>query len=274
MKVHHLNCGTMHPALAERHVCHVLLVETNKGLVLVDSGYGTHDIAEPRTRIGPIRHLIRPALVASETAAAQVIALGFNITDVRHIVATHLDLDHIGGVSDFPHAQLHTTAAEVVSAYSPRLRSRLRYNRSQLPSKPETIRSHGPGPDSWRGFVNVTSLSEIDDDIAIIPLPGHSMGHACVAVNAGYRWVLHCGDAFYHRNTIQQGLKTPLTSRLFERVAADDYRQVKQNHLLLKMLESQRDPALLVVSAHDHQLLGDAQRTAVNPVRQRSVIIE
>lgn len=39
MRVHHLNCGTMHPRFVpDGLVCHVLLLETAAGLVLVDSG--------------------------------------------------------------------------------------------------------------------------------------------------------------------------------------------------------------------------------------------
>ena len=48
MKVHHLNCGTMQMPTAPM-VCHVLLVETDNGLVLVDSGFGTHDCDDPTT---------------------------------------------------------------------------------------------------------------------------------------------------------------------------------------------------------------------------------
>lgn len=52
MKVHHLNCGTMRVPTAPV-VCHVLLIETGNGLVLVDSGYGLDDIADPARRLGP-----------------------------------------------------------------------------------------------------------------------------------------------------------------------------------------------------------------------------
>ena len=45
MKVHHLNCGTMHPPRSPHCVCHVLLLETDNGLVLVDSGFGIDDCA-------------------------------------------------------------------------------------------------------------------------------------------------------------------------------------------------------------------------------------
>jgi glyoxylase-like metal-dependent hydrolase (beta-lactamase superfamily II) len=37
MRVHHLNCGTMRPPGAAL-VCHVLLVESDAGLVLIDTG--------------------------------------------------------------------------------------------------------------------------------------------------------------------------------------------------------------------------------------------
>lgn len=37
VKVHHLNCGTMN-AFGIALLCHVLLVETDDGLVLVDTG--------------------------------------------------------------------------------------------------------------------------------------------------------------------------------------------------------------------------------------------
>ncbi len=61
MKVHHLNCGTMHPAKGPECVCHVLLLETDNGLVLVDSGFGVDDCADPQGpgRTGPFHHPTR-----------------------------------------------------------------------------------------------------------------------------------------------------------------------------------------------------------------------
>ena len=61
MKVHHLNCGTMHPPRGPVCVCHVLLVETDNGLVLVDAGFGVDDCADPEGtgRAGPVLHPTR-----------------------------------------------------------------------------------------------------------------------------------------------------------------------------------------------------------------------
>lgn len=100
MRVHHINCGTMASPGAPI-VCHVMVIETDNGLVLVDSGFGLQDCADP-ARIGPSRRLLRPKLDVEETAAHQVEKLGFRRDDVRHIVTTHFDIDHIGGSPTSP----------------------------------------------------------------------------------------------------------------------------------------------------------------------------
>lgn len=65
MRIHHLNCGTLTPP-GESMVCHVLLLEVGRHLVLVDTGFGCADVRAP-SRLGPVRHLLRPALRPEET---------------------------------------------------------------------------------------------------------------------------------------------------------------------------------------------------------------
>jgi glyoxylase-like metal-dependent hydrolase (beta-lactamase superfamily II) len=150
MKVHHLNCGSMDSPGAPV-ICHVLLVETDNGLVLVDSGFGLLDCADPR-RIGPSRRLLRPRFDLSETAAHQVEALGFHREDVRHIITTHFDIDHIGGIADFPEAQIHVTAAEALGAMRPPTRvERFRFRPAQWAHGPKIV-EHEPDGEKWRGF--------------------------------------------------------------------------------------------------------------------------
>ncbi len=99
MRVHHLNCATMCPLLGRfvvnssgTLVAHVLLVETSDGLLLVDTGFGLGDIAEPRRRLSSrFVRIVRPRLDAAEAAVTQVERLGFARRDVRHIAVTHLD---------------------------------------------------------------------------------------------------------------------------------------------------------------------------------------
>jgi glyoxylase-like metal-dependent hydrolase (beta-lactamase superfamily II) len=129
MRIHHLNCGTDCPlggALFDgrslgplgRIVCHCLLIETEaNGLVLVDTGYGLRDVAHPHRhphpRISmPWRAMLNIRLHERETAARQIEALGHRVEDVRHIIATHLDFDHAGGLEDFPNATVHVMQRE------------------------------------------------------------------------------------------------------------------------------------------------------------------
>src|SRR5690606_34570364 len=119
-RVHHLNCATMCPVagflfggtrVRGHMVAHCLLVETERdGLVLVDTGFGTPGLSAPFLR------LAGPALDHSETAVVQILGLGYRTQDVRHIVVTHLDLDHAGGLADFPEAKVHLHAREHAAA--------------------------------------------------------------------------------------------------------------------------------------------------------------
>ncbi|MBZ3904793.1 MBL fold metallo-hydrolase [Streptomyces griseiscabiei] len=261
MKVHHLNCGTMLP-LTGALVCHVLLVEAPGGLVLVDSGFGLRDIADPGGRLGPARHLIKPVLRAEETAARQVEALGFRREDVRHIVVTHFDADHIGGLADFPGAQVHTTAAEVLgSMTAPSRQERFRYRPAQWAHGPKIV-EHTPDGEAWHGFAAARELDAVAPGIVLVSLPGHTRGHACVAVDTGNRWVLHAGDAFYHRGTLDGLAPVPRALRAMENLMAYDLRKVRDNHARLAELYRRDDAGLFVVSAHDPVLYERARATA------------
>jgi glyoxylase-like metal-dependent hydrolase (beta-lactamase superfamily II) len=260
MKVHHLNCGTM-AAPGAPIVCHVLLVETDDGLVLVDSGFGLLDCADP-TRIGPSRHLLRPAFDVDETAAHQVEKLGFRRDDVRHIITTHFDMDHIGGIADFPDAQIHVTSAEALGAMRPPTRTeKFRYRSAQWAHGPNIV-EHDPEGEKWRGFAAARELDAISPGIVLVSLPGHSRGHACIAVDAGHRWVLHCGDAFYYAGIIDGRSKVPVAIKLSEPLIAFDRKRVRDNHARLTELYARKEPDLLIVSAHDPTLLADAVATA------------
>jgi glyoxylase-like metal-dependent hydrolase (beta-lactamase superfamily II) len=126
MIVHHLNCGTMCPVGGRlmdgpgrgpgpaRLVCHCLLIESERdGLVLVDTGLGLRDVRRPRPRLdGTFLSIMRLPLREEETAVRQIERLGYRASDVRHIVLTHLDFDHAGGLEDFPDATVHVLEAE------------------------------------------------------------------------------------------------------------------------------------------------------------------
>ncbi|MEV0247621.1 MBL fold metallo-hydrolase [Nocardia sp. NPDC050712] len=261
MKVHHLNCGSMRLPTVDL-ICHVLLIETDNGLVLVDSGHGLRESADPAGRLGPIRRFNRPACDPAETAAKQVQALGFQRTDVRHIILTHFDSDHAGGLADFPDAQVHLTAAELRGAVTePTWQERVRFRSPQWSHHPKFV-EHTPAGEPWRGFAAAQELTDIAPGIVLIAMPGHTRGHAAVAVDAGHRWVLHCGDAFYQQGTLDGRSKVPAVLTAMEAFTAVDRKQVRANHARLAELYARADPDLLLVCSHDPVLLDRARATA------------
>lgn len=264
MKVHHLNCGTMHPiATPGGLVCHVLLVVTPRGLVLVDAGLGLRDSLSPGERFGLARFYVRPVFDPAETAIMQIRRLGFDPHDVRHIVLTHFDADHAGGLADFPWARVHLTAEESFATRHPRtLAERGRYLPAQRSHNPILVEHTPDAGEAWRGFDGAEELTGISTGIVLINLPGHSRGHAAVAVDAGDRWILHVGDSFYHHGQLDGTRSAPRAITAMERVVAYDWKRVVANHERLSELWSAADPDLLLINAHDphlfHKALGQA----------------
>lgn len=208
-------------------VCHCLLIESEAGLVLIDSGIGRADIAAASKRLGStFVRIARPRLDARFTAADQIEAMGHALTDVRHVIATHMDLDHIGGLSDFPHAQVHVLRSELEHALArPTVHDRARYRPLQWAHGPSWVPADDVGGESWLGFRAVRDLAGLPPEILLVPLAGHSRGHVGVAVDVGEGWLLHCGDAYFHRHEIERDPPacTPGLA-LFQRMAAFDNR--------------------------------------------------
>ncbi|MDN4518080.1 MULTISPECIES: MBL fold metallo-hydrolase [Mycolicibacterium] len=262
MKVHHLNCGTIRPTGVGTMVCHVLLVESADGLVLVDTGFGTHDCEDPN-RFGRIRsRFIRPNFDRGETALNQIRQLGFRRSDVRHVVVTHFDADHIGGLADFPDALVHVTTTEAFGAMrSPSIQERIRFRPPQWAHGPRIV-EHDIDGEAWRGFAAAKELTEIGPGFVLISLPGHTRGHACVAVDAGHRWLLHAGDSFYHPGTLAGAPPVPKWTARLEMLVASDKQKVKQNHVRLAELYRRQDPDLMILCSHDVTLYEQARATA------------
>src|ERR1700761_5573104 len=208
-RVHHLNTASLQTlsVLGQHLVCHVLLLETSdSGLVLIDTGLGKTDYLDMPARLGwefasvYARPVIDPSLAAIE----QVKALGFDPRDVRHIVQTHLDLDHVGGLSDFPDAVVHVHATELDAARRrDGFRARSRYRPAMLFDHNPKWQTYSHVGEGWMGFQAVRELVGLGDDILMVPLFGHTHGHCGIAVNAGDRWLLDAGDAYFDAREIK-----------------------------------------------------------------------
>ncbi|MCA9674330.1 MAG: MBL fold metallo-hydrolase [Kofleriaceae bacterium] len=262
MTVHHISCGTMCPITVGRMVCHCLVVETDAGLVLVETGLGTADVAEASRRLRRSwRLLARPGLDVADTAVRQLAALGFAPDDVRHIVVTHLDLDHAGGIPDFPRATVHVHRRELAAATARATRkARNRYVPAHL-ADPARWRTYEETGERWFGFDSVRALGDTDPEIVLVPLPGHTEGHTAVAVRDGARWLLHCGDAYFHRNTLV-GARAPLALAWFERRMETEAAPRRRNAARLAELARDHGDEIVIFNAHDAAQFDEARGRA------------
>jgi glyoxylase-like metal-dependent hydrolase (beta-lactamase superfamily II) len=249
--------------LGKAELCaHVLLVETDETLVLVDTGFGRDDVAD-QARLGqPFRALVRPVPRYEDTAHSQIIALGLDPADVKHVVATHLDVDHAGGLPDFPDAEVHLFRPEMEAVLRPTFKERPRYIKGQFAHGPRWA-PHDVEGDEWKGFEAVRAIPGLDPEILIVPLPGHSRGHSAVAVKDAERWLLHCGDAYFHRDQIADPPGCPPGLKLFQAIVGLERKRRLANLERLRELVNAHSDDVVPFCAHDPVELRACQATPV-----------
>ena len=258
-QIHHLHCGTMCPICAPLFgqkgfqaevICHCLLLETDQGLVLVDTGLGTQDYLHPRQRLGTA--VAKVGAIVSDlklTAIAQIQRLGFQPSDVKHIFISHLDFDHAGGISDFPNAMVHVLASEYNASQTLSFKNKLRYRKAQFQQHRYWNFVEPTVGESWFNFSKVNGMRIFQDDILLIPLPGHTAGHCGIAIRQADRWLLFCGDAYYNHRQLQPDYHLPalsLTEKLF---AYDNVQRIQT----LKSIQTlaQSETQIEIMCAHD-----------------------
>jgi glyoxylase-like metal-dependent hydrolase (beta-lactamase superfamily II) len=245
--------GRSGAALRARLTCHCLLVETRDALVLVDTGFGTRDVADPPGRLSKFfLFLLRPEFREELTAVRQIERLGYDPRDVRHIVLTHLDFDHAGGLDDFPEATVHLMAAEKSYAEQrPTMLDRMRYRPQQWGTRANWLGYGGRGGDNWMGFADVCALHGLPPEILLVPLVGHTFGHAGVAVKRREGWLLQAGDAyFYHAEMDPLRPRCTPGLRFYQWMMEKDRRSRLANQSRLRELVS-TSPGVQVICGHD-----------------------
>lgn len=280
LHVHHLNCAHVTTMKLGGKVlaCHVMVVETpDSGLVLVDTGLGTADYADISSRLGwSFAHLYaKPAVDPSLAAIEQIRVMGFDPRDVRHIVQTHLDLDHVGGLSDFPWATVHVHATELEAAMTRKgIKARGRYRPRMWAHHPkwQTYAAEG---EPWFGFEAVRQLDGLPPEILFIPLPGHTLGHCGVALDTDQGWLLDAGDAYFDPREVHQPKRQcAFGVGMFQKLVTTDkaLRFYNQDRLRAFLADH---PEVEVFAAHDPGAapLGSLQPPE-HPTRARAVRAE
>ncbi len=219
-----------------------------QGPVLFDTGYSRRFFEATRRFPYRLYRWLTPVQCqAHETAAAQLPALGISPDDVRWVVVSHFDPDHIGGLRDFGKARFvcHGDAWDATRGKDGLDALRGRVLPGHLPTDIAArlhlvtdfpLNSAGPLPGAHDLFGDGTVL--------LLPLPGHAPGQlgALIARPGGGAWLL-AADAVWTRATLDRAGPTvhPL-------IAADRVAQLA-TYTLLRQLHHER-PEITIVPTH------------------------
>lgn len=161
-----------------------ILVRTTSDIVLIESGIG-NKLSEKQRKIYRVRE---------EWAVIQELAqLGIGRDDVTHVVLTHYDWDHAGGVVlqdaagglalTFPRAKHVIHRREWEDVLSPNIRSVNAY----WPVNIEALKENGK-------LTLTEGTAEIAPGIRVIHTGGHVSGHQIIVLESGGEKAFHLAD--------------------------------------------------------------------------------
>jgi N-acyl homoserine lactone hydrolase len=172
-------------------------VDHPEGGILVDTGE-TARALEPgyAPRWHPyFRLAVREQLTAEQEVVPLLRSIGRTVADVRWLVFTHLHIDHVGGLAEFPNAEIIVSARELADARGCRgkVRGYLPQHWPEWFAPRELKFDAGVPVGAFEHAVPLTS----DRRVLILPTPGHTPGHLSVLVSHDDHDVLLAGDASY-----------------------------------------------------------------------------
>ena len=150
-----------------------LLIQTPKENILVDTGIG--ELPEKYRKYYSITR--KP----EQNIKVHLAHHGLKPQDIDVIVNTHLHFDHCGNNALFQNAKFIAQADEYNYALHPERFQETAYIKELFDIKADYQLAQGE--------------FKVNDEIRLMPTPGHSVGHQSVIVEAADKHYVYCGDA-------------------------------------------------------------------------------
>jgi glyoxylase-like metal-dependent hydrolase (beta-lactamase superfamily II) len=113
----------------------------------------------------------------------------------------------------------------------------------------------------------VRKLAGLPPEILLVPLVGHTLGHAGVAIQRESGWLFYAGDAYFYHGEMHHEPYCTSGLRLYQRLMEKDRQQRLHNQARLRTLVHTHDD-ITVFCAHDvRELQNLSGRSSYSPVR-------
>jgi len=211
----------------------IFAIDTDDGWVLSDTGCDPRAADDPEGTWGRLAKAFRIDTTPADFPLARLEENGIPLADVRHVVVSHLHMDHAGGLRFFPDAAIHVQRAELRWALNPDRLGSAGFLRG----------------DFDHPFLDY-HLHEGDDEIVpgvhVALTDGHTPGHQSLVVDLPSGRFVIAGDAAYLREQIDRQIPPAVTT--------DEYAAVR-SLARLRAFET-RDQARILIN-HDPRLWQD-----------------
>jgi len=165
------------------------LVDTEKKLILIDTGFNPLVFEDPVAAIGEYIHRNTPQVTPADHILSRLRQLNLEPKDIDLVVCTHLHFDHAGGNQFFRNCEIIVQKSEINCA-----RSTSDYLHHDWDHVDLTYRE-------------IEGDWEIIPGVDLISTPGHSAGHQSILVRLPKTGsVLITGDAIAHSDQWNKGL--------------------------------------------------------------------
>lgn len=247
--------GTKKPALwwiftSRRWVTipiNVYVIEHTAGLVLFDTGMDRAVVTDPEywpdavTRLF-MRNIFRWDITPQETLSLRLESAGYSASDVTKAVISHLHVDHAGGISDIPDAELLVApqAWEHMRSAHPEREAVLRRDLDIPGAKWRQIEFQPTDDPLLAPFEESFDLMG-DGSMVVLPTPGHLPGSVSMLVRRhGSSPLLLIGDLTYAAELLDRD-QVPATG---------DKKLLRESFSKVRLLREQM-PDLMILPAHD-----------------------
>jgi glyoxylase-like metal-dependent hydrolase (beta-lactamase superfamily II) len=207
------------------------VIETPHHAILVDTCVGNH---KPR----PTRPFWN--MMTSDRYEANLAAAGFALADIDFVMCTHLHTDHVGWNTKLENGLWVPTFPNARYLFAERELAFWQKRQNDDPDSCPWITDSVLPVIAARRAEIVNSAHQFDDDVALVPTPGHTIDHFSVKVGPTGEGALITGDMVH----------SPLQMRYPELSMMVDYDSVQGGATRRKVFAELCDTSTLVCTAH------------------------